>query len=153
VAEPLSLRNLWQAFWRDCAKVGLFLTLLAATGYYYITSFFLIDTVLYSYLLLIPILTAVIMMYVVFTTKVRNWLRKVLEEVDREATGVLQWQRFKAEPEMIDLLPWYEYILLVRDYLVKLAKPVFYPSTIFYYILYCGFILSLPYILGIAIEV
>jgi hypothetical protein len=151
--EFKGLYELWQRFWDETLKFGLFSTLAMSLAYYYLVSFYLVDTVLYSYILFGLILAVGIGLYSTLTAKLHGWTQQEINLIDQETGNYLGWQKFNEGLEFYEKLPRYQYLLLTRDYLTKLGKPVVSLKIVICYLLFGGFLLILPYVFGIVVEV
>jgi hypothetical protein len=148
-----SFHRLCQIVRQDTIALGVLLTLLAGLFYYYLISFYLLDTLLYSYLLLALVLLAGIGFYIINRIQLGNWLQLDIDRLDREIDGFLQWQDFKADSELNQKMLWFEYLAAIRSYLIQMGRPGFPWQICGSYLLFSFFILALPYILGFAVEV
>jgi hypothetical protein len=142
----------WQVAGQDIFSLGIWLTLLAGLGYYYVTSFYLIDTLFYSYLLLAPVLVMGLGLYIIIRTKVNSWFHEDINLLDQEIDTYLQWQSFE-EPQFTQKLPRLEYLTLIRSYLIYKSNLKIPWKVWGGYLLFTVFILALPYIFGLVIEV
>jgi hypothetical protein len=145
--------QLWPQFWDEEFKFGLFSTSILGLAYYYLVSFYLVDTVLYSYILFGFIWSTGIGLYSIFTAKLHRWIQPEINLIDQEIANYLDWPKFSGELEFYEKLPRYQYVLLTRDYLIKLKKPLVSVKILICYLLFGGFLLILPYIFGIVVEV
>jgi hypothetical protein len=153
IEDPTIFLPLWQRLWKEILKTGFLLTIAASLIYFYLVSSFLVDTVFYSYLLLVPILTVSLVLYLGTYAKIQKWVGQELQLIDHELSVYLGWSNFKGQTDFRNELPWVEYLFQVRNYLYIGRKPVFSVSTLIWYLFLIGFILALPYLFGIAIEV
>jgi hypothetical protein len=145
--------QLWKSVWLEIIRLGVLMTLLAGLSYYYLTSFYLLDTLFYSYLLLVPLFSAGIGLYIIIQCKVNCWLRQELYQLDQEIGGYIQWQCYKDEADLNSQLISLEYLTLIRNYIAEISRPRFPWKAGGIYLLFIGFILALPYIFGFAVEV
>jgi hypothetical protein len=151
---PVSqLEQLWRLAWQEIIALGILLTLLAGLIYYYLTSFYLVDTIFYSYILLIPVSAAGLRLYLTIRIRINNWLRQDLSSLDQEIDTCLQWQHFKTEPEFYQKLCWLEYLTLIRSHLVQTSRLRVSWKTLGCYLTFSVLIIILPYLFGLAIEV
>ena len=147
------VEQLWQVFKQETIALGILLTLLAGLIYYYLTSFYLVDTLFYSYLLLLPVLVAGLGLYATMRAKVQGWLCQDISLLDQEIDTYLQWPHFKKEPEIYQKILWLEYLTTIRSYLVQVSRLRFSLKIWSSYLIFSAFILILPYIFGLAVEV
>jgi hypothetical protein len=147
------MEHIWQVFQQETIALGILLTFLMGLIYYYLTSFYLIDALFYSYLLLLPVLVTGLGLYATIRAKFQGWLRQDLSLLDQEIDTYLQWQQFKVEPEISQKILWLQYLTNIRSYLLQVRRLLF-PWKIFSsYLVFSAFILILPYIFGVVIEV
>lgn len=145
--------QLWKAAKQDTIALGLLLTLLAGLLYYYLTGFYLLDTLLYSYLLLALVLLTGLGFYIIIRLKLSGWLQLDINLLDQEIDNYLQWQDIKEDPELNQKLLWLKYLTIIRSYLIQIGRPSF-PWRIWgSYLLFSIFILALPYVFGLAVQV
>ncbi len=150
---PLMFGELWQRFWRETLQTGFLLTVFLSLIYYYLSSFFLIDSLLYSYLLPIPLLGMLLGLFWITQRRIRGWIDEDLFRLDQEIAAYLNWQDLRETEEFQEKLPWIQYLFQTRMYLAAAKRPVVSLTTLLCYLLFTGFILCLPYLFGIVVEV
>ncbi len=153
IETPTMFLPLWQRLWSEILKAGFLITIGATLLYFYLVSSFLVDTIFYSYLLLVPLLTVALILYSGTFSKIQNWVGRELQLIDQEVSIYLRWPNFKGQTDVMIELAWAQYLFQVRNYLYIAKKPVFSVLTLLSYLFFAGFILALPYLFGIAIEV
>ncbi len=151
--NPAGLEKLWKVFWDDMMQLGIVLTLLAALTYYYLSSFYLMATLFYSYLLAILLVIPGLWLFLYLYFKVTGWINEDLHSLDIEIAPYLDWNQMKADPEFYQTMLSLDYLLMVRKYLTEKCRPVFSLKAICCYIVGSGIILWLPYGLGLIVEV
>jgi hypothetical protein len=137
---------------QNTIALGLLLTLLAGLLYYYLTSFYLIDTILYSYLLLAAVLFIGLGFYFAIRFRLIGWLQLDINLLDLEIDSYLQWrdlEDFSISQKLISL----QYLTTIRSYLAQIGKPGFPWRVGGGYLIFSIFVLALPYIFGLAIPV
>lgn len=147
------LGQLWKSVWLDIIEVGILMTLLAGLSYYYLTSFYLLDTFFYSYLLLAPLFLGGLGLYSIVQYKVNCWVGQEIDQLDQELGDCIQWQCYRDESDLNPKLISLQYLTIIRNYIVEIGRPRFPWKTGGIYLLFTGFILALPYIFGFAVEV
>jgi hypothetical protein len=147
------MEQFWLVFKEEIIALGILLTLLAGLIYYYLTSFYLVDTLFYSYLLLVPVLVAGLGLYATIRAKVQGWLCQDISLLDQEIDTYLQWQHIQVEPEINQKILWLEYLTIIRRYLVQIRRPRFSLKIWSSYLIFSAFILILPYVFGLVVEV
>ncbi|TCL61531.1 hypothetical protein EDC14_103336 [Hydrogenispora ethanolica] len=150
---PTMFANLWQRFWSETLQTGFLLTVLLGLVYYYLVSFFVVDSLLYSYLLLVPLLGIATGLFWIVYEKARGWVDQDLFQLDQEIATYLSWQEWQADLDFPERIPWIQYLFQIRNYLSDAKRPVISVTTLFCYLLFSGFILCLPYLFGIVVEV
>lgn len=144
--------DLWRKAWRDIWCLGIWFTLLAMTAYYYLINFFIIDTLVYSYIFAIMVWILGNSLFAVVYGRLSSWVNHEIQQIDEEMMNYLNW----VEMDQADLdrsLPLVQYLLMLRDYIYSFKKPVISIKTFLYYIIFGGCILVLPYIAGVVVEV
>lgn len=147
------INEIWSKIEKDLIKLGIWLTMLVGLSFFYLVSFFMIDAVFYSYLLLIPLLGSMLFLYGLMHSKIKIWVRRDLVLIDNELVEQLNWEMTKDDPDLPQITAWFQYLTLVRNYLNQLQRPVLLLRLFLFYIGYSGLVLSLPYFFGRVIEV
>ncbi|NLY74917.1 MAG: hypothetical protein GX075_06400 [Firmicutes bacterium] len=145
--------EIWDQLRADLFRLGIWLTSLMGLTFYYLVGFFMVDAVVYSYLLLTPLLISGTALYWLTYSKIQAWVRSDLAEIDAELTARFDWKQVKDDPELPQLTKWLEYLLLIRNYLNLFQRPVFLIKSLLLYSGCSALILSLPYFFGRVIEV
>ena len=73
--------------------------------------------------------------------------------IDQELYVYLEWKNFQADPDFKDKLGWLNYLSLVPALLHYRVRPKISGQVWLSYAIYIGFLLYLPYLFGIAVEV
>jgi len=146
------INEIWSKLSDDLFKLGIWLTVLLGLIFYYLVSFFLVDAILYSYLLLMPLLVIGAALYLLIFNKINTWIRDDLILIDGELSHQLDWDQVKDDPALPQKTLWFQYLSLIRNYLKELQRPVILVKSFLLYILGAVFILSLPYFFGRVIE-
>lgn len=146
------ISEIWSKLSDDLFKLGIWLTVLLGLIFYYLVSFFLVDAILYSYLLLMPLLIIGAALYLLIFKKINTWIRDDLILIDGELSHQLDWEQVKNDPALPQKTVWFQYLSLIRNYLKELQKPVILLKSFLLYIFSAIFILSLPYFFGRVIE-
>jgi hypothetical protein len=155
--EPYVSYQYWNRLWMETAKLGLLVTLLMILAYIYIVNFLLVDTVLYSYLLTVPVLGTGAGLFGLFFNKVRGRREAEIRAIDRELTPYIDWQRYKPDGGL-DLkeqgvLAWVQYLRIIREYLRQMKRPLISWWVVIVYLLFGGVVLCLPYLFNVVVEV
>lgn len=145
--------DIWTKLGNDLLKLGLWLTSLLGLVFFYLVSFFMVDALLYSYLLLTPLIAIGLSLYLLIYLKIRAWVRSDLTIINGELVEQLNWSQVKDDPNLPQKVAWFQYLTLIRNYLKDLEKPALLIGLLLLYIGCSGLILSLPYFLGRVIEV
>ncbi len=146
--QPVIFSLIWQHLWQTLAKFGLFLSLILVNLYYYLVNIFIIDTIFYSYFFGAILLGAALALYAIWYGKLKRWVLEQIVSLDQRL--LLLWEKENDEGEA---LPRLRYLIMKRDYLLKLTKLAGSYQVSFYYLLYLALILALPYLLGVVVEV
>ena len=149
---PERIYLLWQNCWSDLIRLGIWLALFWGWVYYYLASFYIIDTILYSYLFLALLLAGAISLYSIIQQKIYRWQVAELNILDRELATLIDWRAYDTA-DFSPILPRYQFLLLTRDYLTHFGKAFFSWPVFWIYACLGVFLLSLPYIFGIAVQV
>ena len=144
--------DIWSKLGNDLFKLGIWLTALLGLALFYLVSFFMIDALLYSRLLLIPLLIIGGTLYSLIISKMKAWVHIDLNEIETELGAQLNWRQVKGDPDLSAKTAWFQYLTLIRNYLKELQKPVLLLKPCLLYIACMAIILSLPYFLGRVIE-
>jgi hypothetical protein len=147
------LNQIWKSARQDIIALGILLTLLAGLLYYYLISFYLLDTLFYSYLLVVLVLLIGLGFYIMIHLRLHAQLQCDIGELDREIDSYLLWQGFKEDPDLHQKVLQLRYLTLIRNYLAQIGRPRFLWQIWGSYLLFSAFILILPYIFGLAVEV
>ncbi len=145
--------EIWARIENDLIRLGIWLTILIGLCFYYLVSFFIVDALFYSYLLLTPLFGCGFLLYGLLFTKIKIWIGSDLAVIDGELVVQLDWRSVKDDPELPQRTAWFQYLTLIRNYLKELQRPVFLLKPLLFYIVFSVLILSLPYFLGRVIEV
>ena len=151
--DPSNISDLWRLFWKENMKIGFLTTILMSLAYYYLVSCFLVDSVIYSYVLLIPVIVFGIILYWTLFHKVQNWAVREIYQIDQELAAFISWKDWQDNSEFGEKASWIDYLFQLRNYFFNIKKPNISVITLLCYLLFIGFILLLPYLFGIAIEV
>jgi hypothetical protein len=152
--KNVSLFNpLLETLRQDTISLGIMLTLLAGLLYYYLTSFYLLDTLFYNYLILALVLVTGLGFYFLVQIKLNRWVKQDIGLIDQEIDNYLEWQQFKQDSGLNQKIVWLEYLTIIRNYLTQKGRPKFPWQIWGSYLLFSCFILVLPYIFGLAIQV
>jgi hypothetical protein len=151
------LRQLFRTLRQDTISLGIVLTFLAGLIYYYLTSFYLLDTLLYSYLLLVLIIGIGLGFYCLVFIKINRWIQQDIALLDLEIDHCVDWQQRvsvrEQDGDMNNKIIWFHYLMLIRNYLTQIGRPRFPWQIWCSYLIFSGFILIIPYIFGLAIQV
>jgi hypothetical protein len=142
------LTGIWHQFYADLIKMGLWLVLLMGLIYYYLISYFVIDTVVYSYLFLIPFVFVGPLPYLILSRKIRHRIDVEIQKVDEQLVNYLEWPCFEAQQFVLQL-PRFQYLWLIRNYWLGFRPQVPFKLAI-YYLIFCGLILGFPFLSGSA---
>lgn len=145
--------EIWAKLGNDLFKLGLWLTIIIGLAFFYLVSFFMVDALLYSYLLLTPLIVIGASLYWLIFNKLKTWVRGDLVAIDGELVEQLNWGQVRNDPDLPQRTAWFQYLILIRDYLKSLQRPVLLLKTFLLYMGCSGLILSLPYFFGRVIEV
>lgn len=144
--------DIWSKLSNDLLKLGIWLTALLGLTFYYLVNFFMIDALLYSRLLIIPLILIGTALYSLIFSKIKAWVDSDLFEIDNQLNAVIDWRQLKGDPELSQKTAWFQYLILIRNYLKDLQKPVMLVKPCLLYILCTVLILNLPYFFGRVIE-
>ncbi len=156
------LRQFLGTLRQDTVSLGIILTFLAGLAYYYLTSFYLLDTLFYSYLLFGLVIGAGLGFYGCAQIKINRWIHRDIASLDEEIDRYIQWQPLArcheqdGDYEVLDLdsrLAWLQYLTLIRNYLVQMGRPRFPWQIWCSYLIFSGCILIIPYVFGLAVQV
>ena len=136
----------------DVFKLGLLLMMFMCLAEYYLINFCLVDTGLYSYFLAVTVVAGGCSLYAVAFTKIRNLFQHEINEIDLKLASYL-YEQSRDSRDLAEILPRYQFLLITRNYFNELKKPFVSIKVIIWYLLFCGFILVLPYLCGGIIEV
>jgi hypothetical protein len=146
----------WNRVGSENVKLGLLVTLGMILAYFYIINFLLADTVLYSYLLAIPVLSTGAGLFWVFAKKVSGWRDAEIQAIDRELAPLIAWEKYMKGNELAfkaeSVVARVQYLQIIREYLRQMKQPHISWWVIVLYALFCGTILCLPYVLNVVIE-
>lgn len=145
--------DIWAKLGNDLIKLGLWLTSLSGLAFFYLVSFFMVDALLYGYLLLTPLVVIGASLYLTIFSKIKTWVQGDLAIIDGELVGQLNWDQVKDDPDLSQRIAWFQYLTLIRNYLKDLEKPALLLKLFLLYLVCSGLILSLPYFFGRVIEV
>ncbi len=146
------LSDIWSKLGKDLFKLGIWLTFLVGLTFFYLVNFFLIDALLYSKLLLIPLGVTGAALYLLIFSKINAWVSSDLGEIDNQLNALLNWDQVRADPDLLQKTAWLQYLTLSRNYLKDLQKPVLLLKSGLLYLVCTALILSLPYFFGRVIE-
>ena len=144
--------DIWSKLNNDLFKIGIWLAVLLGLTFFYLVNFFMIDALLYSRLLLIPLIVTGSALYSLIYNKVNAWVRSDLGEIDGELVKLLNWAEIKNGPELPEKTAWFQHLLLIRNYLKDFQKPAILVKSCLLYLVCSALILSLPYFFGRVIE-
>ncbi len=144
--------DIWTKVGNDLFKLGIWLTALLGLIFFYLVSFFMVDALLYSYLLLIPLILIGASLYLLILGKIKAWVSDDLAVIDGELSEQLNLEKAKVDPDLAQKTVWIQYLTLIRTYLKDLERPVWLLRTFILYLGCSGFILCLPYFFGRVIE-
>lgn len=147
------LLDIWAKMENDLIKLGIWLTVLIGLTFFYLVSFFIVDALFYSYLLLMPMLGIGLFLYGLLLIKIKTWIRSDLGAINEELAEQLNSIMVKDDPELSQKTVYFQYLTLIRNYLNDLQRPVLLLKLFILYLAYSGLILSLPYLLERVIEV
>lgn len=154
--EPGVSDQFWDHLWMDILKIGLLMTLLMILGYIYIIHFLLVDTVRYGYLITVPVLLSGVGLLLIFVKKNHDWRANEIRAIDHKLAPYLNWQQYVAENEFQfterGVLPWVQYLLIIRDYLRRMQRPYIRWWVVTVYLLFCGIMVNLPHWFRVVIE-
>ncbi len=145
--------DIWAKLNNDLFKLSLWLTSLVGLTFFYLVSFFMVDALLYSYLLLTPLVATGASLYLLMYSKIKAWVNNDLTLIDAELAVQLDWDQVKGDPELPQRVAWFQYLSLIRNYLKDLEKPALLIRLFLLYLACSGLILCLPYFFGRVIEV
>lgn len=144
--------DIWSKLSDDLLKLGIWLTALLGLTFFYLVNFFMIDALLYSRLLLIPLILIGTALYLLIFSKIKAWVNSDLIEIDNQLDAAIDWRQLKDDPELPQKTAWFQYLTLIRNYLKDLQKPVLLLKPCLLYILCTVLIWNLPYYFGRVIE-
>lgn len=147
------INAIWAKIEKDLIRLGIWLTCLIGLAFFYLVSFFIVDALFYSYLLLIPLFGSALFIYSLLSSKVKSWVKGDLALIDSELAEQLDWNKALEDPELPQRIAWFQYLTLIRNYLNQIQQPALLVKSFFFYIVYGGLILSLPYLFERVIEV
>jgi len=145
--------DIWTKLGNDLIKLGIWLTIILGLGFFYLVNFFMVDALLYSFLLLTPLVVIGTSLYLTIFSKIKTWVRGDLALINGELAGQLNWDQVKDDPDLPQKIAWFQYLTLIRNYLKDLEKPALLLKLFLLYLACSGLILSLPYFFGRVIEV
>jgi hypothetical protein len=146
-------RQLYRTLRQDTVSLGIILTFLAALIYYYLTSFYLLDTLFYSYLLWMFMVIIGLGFYTCVQIKLNRWIQQDIALLDLEIDHYIQWQSVKQDGEMNHKISWLHYLTLIRKYWAQMGRPKFPWQIWCSYLIFSSFILIIPYVFGLVIQV
>lgn len=144
--------DIWSKLSNDLFKLGIWLTVLLGLTFFYLVNFFMIDALLYSRLLLTPLIVIGTALYLLIFSKINSWISGDLSEIEGELDAQLNWRQLKDDPQLSEKTAWFQYLTLIRNYLKDLQKPVWLLKPCLLYIVCSALILTLPYFFGRVIE-
>lgn len=150
--DPGAAIGLWRSFWRDSIRLAVWLALVFGVGFYYLVNFYLLDVFFYSWFFLGVFGITLFGLWGMSHWRYNRQLRGEVEQLDQQLHAYLQWRDLEAA-HFAEELPRYYYLYLTREVLVRKLRPVVcYPAMLVWG--GCAvFLLSLPYLIGIAIKV
>ncbi|NLW49110.1 MAG: hypothetical protein GXY86_17480 [Firmicutes bacterium] len=147
------IKVIWAKIEQDLIRLGIWITSLIGLGFFYLVSFFIVDALFCSCLLLIPLLGSALLIYGLLFSKIKSWVSGDLALIDSELVEQLDWNTAKEDPELPQRIAWFQYLTLIKSYLNQLQQPAILVKSLLFYSLDSGLILSLPYLFGRVIEV
>lgn len=144
--------DVWSKLSNDLFKLGIWLTALLGLTFFYLINFFMIDALLYSRMLSLPLIIIGTALYSLIFSKIKAWVNSDLIEIDNQLNATIDWRQLKGDPELPQKTAWFQYLTLIRNYLKDLQKPVLLLKPCLLYIACTAFIWSLPYYFGRVIE-
>ncbi len=147
----------WNRLWIENVQLGLLITLFMILVYLYIANFLLVDTVLYSYFLVVSVICTGVGLFLMFFKKVWGWREEAIRTIDGQLEPYIEWSKYKRDNESnfkeMDVITWVQYLLTIREYLRHMRQIFISWWAIMAYLLFCGILLCLPYLLNVVIEV
>lgn len=143
--------DLWKGLWLDGVKLGIWITLLCGLTFFYMVNFYELDVFFYS-----RFFTALFWMTQLGLLTIGCWnSRRILYNeilrIDRELTAYLKWRALDSEA-FAEFLPRYQYLYVTRCVLANLASPAVPLSALTVWLLCCGSLLGLPYLIGSVVQ-
>ena len=154
--EPNAARPYWVRLWLDIFKMGIVNTLVMILAYFYMINFLLADTLLYGYLLPVPVIGMGVGLYSILSYKVHDWRESEIREIDRRLAPYFDWRGYETENEsefmISSILPRLQYLNIIRHYLHQMKRPFIRLWVVMAYLLCFGILVSLPYVFKVVIE-
>ncbi|HEY8464322.1 MAG TPA: hypothetical protein VIM29_09935 [Bacillota bacterium] len=151
-AEPGMITGCWQGLWSDAIKLGIWLTFLAGLAFFYLVSFYWLDVIFYSRFLVILFLIIEFSLLGIGYWRSQQKFSSKLALIDCELNLLLKWRNLESG-ELQGLLPRLHYLLLTREVLSRLSRPVLPLSALIMGLSCGGFLYYLPDLIGIVIKV
>ncbi len=153
-------RQYFQTLRQETISLGIVLTFLVGLVYYYLTSFYLLDTLFYSYLLWMLVISIGLGFYCLAQIKLNRWIKQDIALLDLELDHYIQWQQMaralKQDEDYGNLsskISWLQYLTLIRNYLIQMGRPKFPWQIWCSYLIFSASILIIPYVFGLAVQV
>lgn len=155
--EAYASYQYWNRLWIEIVKLGLISTLLMILAYFYVINFLLVDTVLYSYILTVPVIVLGAGLFLLFFQKVSRWREEEIRTIDRELAPYIEWSKYTIDNQSDfknqGVFEWVQYLQSIREYLCQMKRPMIIWWVIVVYGLFCAAVLCLPYLWNVVIEV
>lgn len=147
--NPPDFMSQWTDLRRDLKKLAFFTLFALTILYYYLVNLFLVDTFYYSYLAILLFGACGAVLYGIWYGKVVRWAEVEISQLDESALSL-----FKTDESGVrDILPWYQYLVLTRNYLEKIKRPQMLLRCLVWYLIGCAWLLAMPFVIGLAVPV
>jgi hypothetical protein len=151
--HPSQISEQWRLFWTESLKLGLWLALLLGLIFFYLVSFYRFEVYFYSRMMTAVWIGAELLFYGLAAWRLTSEVQAKIALLEREIFSYLGW-RHEGTAELINqCFPVLQYLMLSRNYLISLKRPMISAWTISGYLALIGFLLGLPQLIGSVIKV
>jgi len=144
--------GLWNRVKAELLALGFWLAFTEAVLYFYLVHFYMVDTVFYSYLAVGILWVAALGYYAIFASKAIRWVQAQVMLIDDflESCIAIRPGQLPSTEEELSYLQW---MLAIRQYIQGFKYPRIFVGNFLWYLIFSAFLLSLPYLFGVIIEV
>jgi hypothetical protein len=151
--HPSQISEQWRLFWTESLKLGLWLALLLGLIFFYLVSFYRFEVYFYSRMMTAVWIGAELLFYGLAAWRLTSEVQTKIALLEREISGYLGWRHEETAELISQWLPVLQYLVLSRNYLISLKRPMISVWTVSGYLALIGFLLGLPQLIGSVIKV